>query len=144
MPALSQNLTFTVNTSTNTSVIYPNTGTSALIYNGNPVKGDGYFGRSDGLHSVQIKITNFIGRIEIQGSLSTSPGNNDWFNANLDSTRTYVDTTGLVREESFSFVNYTTATSTIIAFNIRGNFVWLRARLSNFTQGTLDYIKYNY
>lgn len=144
MPALSQNLTFTINNSTTTSVIYPNTGTSALTYSGDKVKGDGYFGRSDGLHSVQIKVTNFIGRIEIQGTLSTDPGNNDWFSANLDSTRTYVDTTGLVREESFASINYTTSTSAIVAFNLRGNFVWLRGRLSNFTQGTLDFIKYNY
>lgn len=144
MPALSQNLTFTVNTSTNTSLIYPNTGTTALTYTSNKSKGDGYYGRSDGLHSIQIKVTNFVGKIEIQGTLNVDPGSSDWFGVNLDSNRNYVDTTGLVKEESVQFVNYTTVTSTIVGFNLRGNFVWLRSKVSNFTQGTVDYIKYNY
>jgi len=144
MPALSQNLTFTINTTTNTSVIYPNTGTSALTYSSNKARGDGFYGRSDGLHSVQIKVTNFVGKIEIQGTLSLDPQSSDWFGVSLDSNRNYVDTTGLVKEESVNFVNYTTATSTIVGYNLKGNFVWLRSKISNFTQGTVDYIKYNY
>lgn len=144
MPALSQNLTFIVNNNTTTSVIYPNTGTSALTYTSDKVKGDGYFGRSDGLHSVQIKVTNFIGKVEIQGTLSVDPGSSDWFTVDLDSFRQYVDTTGLVRKETLAFLNYTTSTTTILGFNLNGNFVWLRSKISNFTQGTVDYIKYNY
>ena len=43
------------------------------------VKGDGYFGRSDGLHTVQINLTEFSGEIAIQGSLAIEPTDEDWF-----------------------------------------------------------------
>ncbi|MGA1049504.1 MAG: hypothetical protein ACO3UU_15985 [Minisyncoccia bacterium] len=57
MPALSQNLTFTINSATNVQPVYPNTETSALTYYSNPVKGEGYFNTSDGIHTVQFQIS---------------------------------------------------------------------------------------
>lgn len=144
MPALSQNLTFTANNTSTVAVNYPNTGTTALTFLSDKVKGDGYFGNSDGFHSVQIQTTNFIGKVELQGSLSIDPESTDWFSINLDSNRKYVDTTGLLKEESVSYVSYSTATTTVVGYNFKGNFVWVRGKISNFTQGSINFIKYNY
>ncbi len=134
MSALSQSLTFTVNSSTSTSLVYPNTGTTALAYSSNPIKGDGYFGNSDGLHTVQVKLTNFRGSVAIQGTLATSPSETDWFNVRLD------DGSG----NTISSINLNTATSTVNCYNFTGNFVWVRANVSNWTVGTVNLIQINH
>lgn len=134
MPALSQSLTFTVNSSTSASLVYPNTGTTALEYSSNPVKGDGYFGNSDGLHTVQVRLTNFNGSVAVQGTLATNPTENDWFDMRLDagdgSTVTSID--------------YNTATSAISCYNFTGNIVWVRANVNNWTAGTVNSIQVNH
>jgi len=43
------------------------------------VKGDSYYGYSDGLHSVQVVYEQFIGRVRIQATLSLEPSSTDWF-----------------------------------------------------------------
>ena len=50
---------------------------------GEKAKGDAYFGQSDGLHTVMIELNEFIGTVKIQGSLETTPGDNDWFDLEL-------------------------------------------------------------
>lgn len=143
MPAQSQSLTFTVNSTSSVTVNYPNTGTGALTLVSNKVKGDGYYGGSDGNHTVQIQITNFVGRLEIQASLSSEPTANDWFPVAFSSTLG-VDTTGLVGSTSTSVVLYNTATTNIKSYNFTGNFVWVRGKISDFTEGSVNAIKYNH
>ena len=47
---------------------------------GEKFKGDGYYGRSDGFHTVQYNITGFIGTVNVQATLATSPTvDSDWF-----------------------------------------------------------------
>jgi len=80
------------------------------------VKGDGYYSQPDGVHTVAYQVVNrgdstddFIGTIKMQGSLATTPTENDWF-----------DIAG---------TTYTSDQSTTIAtFNFTGNFVWVRAK----------------
>ena len=72
--------------STNSETIIPSTsrtlhGSASLT--GNPYKGDGFYGRSDGLHTVQASVTGFIGRISIQGTLEINPTESDWFTVEL-------------------------------------------------------------
>lgn len=134
MPALSQSVTFTINSSTSASISYPNTGTTALSYSSNPIKGDGYFGNSDGLHTVQINLTNFVGSVAVQGTLSTDPAENDWFNMRLD------DGTG----STSTSINYNISTSTVNCYNFIGNIVWVRAKISNWTSGTVNGIQINH
>jgi hypothetical protein len=144
MPSLSQSLTFIVNSSTTVVLDYPNTGTTALVYASNPIKGDGYFGGSDGFHTVQIDINQFIGTLEMQGSLASSPQDSDWFSIELGTNTMSVDTTGLLTEENISNVEYTTATTNIKSYNFTGNYVWIRAKVSDWTDGTVNSIKYNH
>jgi hypothetical protein len=134
MPALSQSLTFTINSSTSASLVYPNTGTTALEYSSNPVKGDGYFGGSDGLHTAQVRLTNFRGSVAVQGTLSTTPLENDWFNVLLDNGS----------GTTISSLDLNTATSSVSCYNFTGNFVWVRANISNWTVGTVNSIQVNH
>lgn len=144
MPALSQSLTFTVNNTSTVVLNYPNTGTGALVYSSDPIKGDGYFGRSDGVHTVQIQLTDFAGKIEIQGTLASIPTEEDWFTVDLGTGNSSVDTTGLLKEENITFVSYFTFTTNIKSYNFTGNYVWVRAKVSEWTNGTVNSIKINH
>jgi hypothetical protein len=151
MPALSQNLTFPItngSTTTNSvSVSYPNTGTTALIYTSNRVKGDGYFGGSDGVHTVFWSVAEFVGTIKIQGTLASEPNELDWVTINLSESGGRkapftMDTTGLVSERVID-TRYPLSTTLSKSYNFTGNFVWIRARISEFEQGVVNNISIN-
>lgn len=134
MPALSQSLKFrpshqVVNTTT-TAVVYPNTGTDTLVYLSDKVKGDGYYGNSDGVHTVMyVATTNFVGTMTMQATLATDPVESDWFTVS-NTAKTY------------TLLNVRT-TSTADCYNFTGNFVWVRGRVS-IDSGSVQYIQYNH
>lgn len=147
MPALSQNLTFKINNGTTTSVSYPNTGTTALIYASDPIKGDGYFSGSNGVHTVFWSVAQFIGTIEIQGTLASDPNELDWVKIELEepggrSPPYTIDTTGLVSGGNLQ-TRYILSTTLSKSYNFTGNFVWIRARIREFTQGVVNIISIN-
>lgn len=109
-----------------------------------PFKGDGFYGRSDGLHTVQINLNGFIGRIEIQATLEVNPSESDWFTVELGTGAMSVDTTGLIAEQNITFVDYETSTTNTKTYNFIGNFVWIRAKVSGWTDGTINSIKLNH
>jgi hypothetical protein len=130
MPALSQSLSFTIGTSTTVVVTYPNTGTTTLVYKSERVKGDGYFGGSDGLHTVMYTAhPTFVGTLTVQATLASEPVEADWFNV-YGTTSTYrlVDTR---------------STSTVDLYNFTGNFVWVRGYIS-IDQGSVSSFRYNH
>ena len=89
------------------------------------VKGDAYFGATDGLHTVMINLAGFIGTIKIQGSLADDPAETDWFDAQLNDGELNVDTTGKVTEIVVDSITYALAETSIKVYNTTGNFVWL-------------------
>ena len=97
---------------------------------GEKYRGDGYYGRSDGFHTIQYNVAGFIGRIDIQASLAIDPAEGDWFT---------VSTASLVSTDSSNQFN----TGSFI-YNFTGNYVWIRARVSNWTDGTVNDIKLNH
>jgi len=107
------------------------------------VKGDAYFGQSDGLHTVVVNITGFTGTIKIQGSLETTPGDNDWFDIELGTDDFVVDTSGLVTKQAAESLVYNIAETSMKSYNAVGNFVWLRANISNWQSGTISSIEMN-
>lgn len=120
MPALSQSLIFPVtngNTTTNSVLVdYPNTGTSTMSYTSQRIKGDGYFGSGDGVHTVAYSATKFFqGTITMQATLASAPVEADWFDV-VGPTLTY---------NEFD----TRTTSTVDIFNFSGNFVWVRGHI---------------
>jgi len=133
MPALSQPLEFiNYNNTASVQVVYPlftNTNTTLVYYSGR-VQGDGYYGSSDGFHTVAITASNdFIGTATIQASLATSPSDSDWFNV-TDATVTY------------TAMNERT-TATVDCFNFTGNFVWVRGCVQ-IESGAVESILYNH
>ena len=88
-------------------------------------KGDGYYSQPDGIHTIAYKVnTTLTGSIKIQGTLTSSPTEDDWF--------TISDTT------------FTADQSTTIAtYNFTGNFVWVRAKATSVTAGTITSILLN-
>jgi hypothetical protein len=113
---------------------------------GEKFKGDGFYGRGDGIHTVQFELTNFIGDIAIEGSLANTPSDTDWVTIPVGTGDRYsVDTTGLVSKiPALKILSYYTSTTTVKTYNFVGNFVWIRANISNWTHGTINRILLNH
>lgn len=116
----------------------------ATTVTGEKYKGDGYYGRSDGFHTVQVSLTGFIGTIQMQGTLAVDPAEADWFTVELGTGTMSVDTTGALAEQNITAVEYTENTTNVKSYNFTGNYVWVRAKISNWTDGTVNSIKLNH
>ena len=110
---------------------------------GGKYKGDGYYGRSDGLHTVQIDLNGFLGNIEMQGTLAVDPTEDDWFTVRLGSGQT-IDTTGKLVSATTSKLIYSDNETSSETYNFTGNYVWVRVYVSNWTDGTVNSIKLNH
>lgn len=93
---------------------------------GEKFKGDGYYGRSDGFHTIQYTVTGFRGAIEIQATLAIDPAEEDWFQ---------VSYTDLVVDGADTYSAFQ---------NFVGNYVWVRAHISDWTDGTVNSIQLNH
>ena len=134
----SNNSTFTVKTETSaneliveeivttetsegsTTVTLDNTG-----FVSEKTKGDGYYSQPDGVHTVAYQVNSTMtGSIKMQGSLATTPTEDDYF-----------DITG---------TTFTADQSTLISTaNFTGNFVWVRAKATSVTAGTISSVLIN-
>jgi hypothetical protein len=88
-------------------------------------KGDGYYSQPDGVHTVSYKVNSTMtGSIKMQGTLATTPTEDDWF-----------DITGSI---------FTADQSTLISTaNFTGNYVWVRAKATSVTAGTISSVLIN-
>jgi len=97
-------------------------GSTVTTVVGSAFKGDGYYGRSDGVHTVQYDLNGVTGDIIIQATLAIDPADADWFNVH----------------------SYTAAQETTVRYtNFTGNFVWIRAKII-ITDGTVNSIRLNH
>ena len=94
-------------------------------------KGDGYYSQGDGTHTVVFNLTNrgdstddFNGTVKMQGSLATTPTEDDWFD---------------ISGSTFT----TDQSTTISSANFTGNFVWVRAKATAITAGSITQILLN-
>jgi hypothetical protein len=94
-------------------------------------KGDGYYGRSDGLHTVQYNLTGFRGTVSIQASLAVEPVDQDWFTVYSNTYELSGNQSDSTLEKLSNLVNFT------------GNYVWIRARIE-YTDGTVNSIILNH
>ena len=88
------------------------TNQNELNYTGPAIKGDGYYGFADGLHTASFHVRNFTGRIWLQATLVEEPTDNDWFNIQLTVATPYIEFDGATDCRGSTFT---------------GNFVWVRA-----------------
>ena len=107
MATFSENFSFNIDSSETVQLIHPSDSTT-LEYTSEKLRGDGYYGRSDGFHTVQVHVTGFIGRVQVQGTLEPNPAEQDWFavsltNPNLTDYTYTVDTTGLIKKVDPTF-----------------------------------------
>jgi hypothetical protein len=88
-------------------------------------KGDGYYSQVDGVHTVSYQVSILMtGSIKMQGSLATTPTEDDYF-----------DIAG---------TTFTADQSTLISTaNFTGNFVWVRAKATSVTGGTISSVLLN-
>jgi len=94
---------------------------------GDKFKGDGFYGRSDGIHTVQYAITDFVGTVYIQATLAAEPVDADWFT---------------VYEQTYPLDNENSTTRSNID-NFTGNYVWVRAKVV-YSAGTVNRILLNH
>ena len=104
-----------------TQNVHPGDSTPQTVV-GEAFKGDGYYGRADGFHTVQYNVVDFNGTIKMQGTLATTPVDADWG-----------DIAGT--EESGSGNSYFK--------NFTGNFVFVSAYVT-YTAGTVTSILLNH
>ena len=130
------NKTFTVKSATSSQVIVEEEVTTeaagasfTLDYVGfvtDKNKGDGYYSQVDGVHTVAYHVNSTMtGSIKMQGSLATTPTEDDWFD--ISGTTFTADQSTLVDSKNFT-----------------GNFVWVRAKCTGMTAGSVSKILYNH
>ena len=137
MPAVSEIL---LNSQT-----HPYLNSDPIIVTGDKFKGDGYYGWGDGIHTIEVELTGFVGNIALQATLATDPTEDDWFSVPLTADSFYIDTSGaLVKLIAPSLIEYTSPTTSVKIYNITGNFVWVRAMIDNWTAGTINRILFNH
>lgn len=78
------------------------------------VVGEPFRVRGGFIHTVQIVLSNFVGKVSIEATLATNPTEEDWFPVMLGNERN---------------IEYKLNTTKTVGFTVRGNFVWVRARV---------------
>jgi len=106
---------------------------STQTYTGDAVKANGYYGNADGKHTVQFSLTGFIGKVRIEATLATAPTASDWCTVELGNSSTNI-----------TYLEYNEVTTTNVSYNFTGNFVWVRAYVYDWTDGTVNSIRVNY
>ena len=90
-------------------------------------KGDGYYSQPDGVHTVAYQVAsdfNADATIKMQGTLATTPTEDDWFD--------------------IANTTFTADTSTVTSsYNFTGNYVWVRSKTQLLTAGTVNSILLN-
>jgi len=95
-----------------------------------PVRGDGYYGRADGFHTVQYNLTGFVGNLYLQATLALDPVESDWFT--VYSSSYDLQSTPGVSENKNNLTNFT------------GNYVYIRVKVDNWSAGTIESVYLNH
>jgi hypothetical protein len=93
------------------------------------VKGAGYYGTTNAMHTVVYSTTNnWTGQMKVQATLASDPTEKDWFDVK---GTTYGSMTTPILDQA-------------TAINFTGNFVWVRAVIIGFTSGQINRVLYNH
>jgi len=110
----------TTSTTILTQQTHPGNGETITV-TGDMFKGDGFYGRSDGLHSIQCSVDGLSGSVYIQATLAVEPLEEDWFTV-----------------YTYTVINQTDS----VIQNFTGNYVWVRPKLI-YTNGSVTSITMN-
>lgn len=92
-----------------------------------------YLGNRD-LQTVNVKLNQVVGNIVVQATLASEPSVNDWFNVYTLVANANAPANTAPQLSSNASV-YT---------NIEGNFVYMRAKIEDFQNGTVNFVKLSY
>jgi hypothetical protein len=90
---------------------------SHYTFTGEAVRADSWWGYTDGLHTVQLKVHNFKGSFSLEATLSLTPGEDDWFKIDVS------DGLNNLKIADFDFFTGSKA------YTFIGNFTYLRGVL---------------
>ena len=85
------------------------------------VKGDSYYGYTDGFHTIQVIYNQFVGRLRLQATLSLDPTESDWFDVVPSNT---LGTS--FNEAGFVQFNANDPAAGSEAYSFSGNFTFIR------------------
>ena len=108
-----------------TAYVNPGNGSPYTVTGNSQPAGAYYLGNKD-LQTVNINLTNCTGNITIEASLATTPTSTDWF-------KVYE----LVADSNAN------ANSSMYT-NIEGSYVYMRAKVEDFSQGVVNFVKLSY
>lgn len=111
-----------------------NTGTRWNVI-GEPIRADAYYGYTDGLHTVQVVYSNFVGGFGIQATLALHPEPEDWFWIKLNPTGDVNSPFIPYPRDPLAPTGANGGDTGSEAFTCIGNFVFIRAVVSR------DYIQ---
>lgn len=103
---------------------------------GDKIRAASYFGRNNGLHTISVTYSNFVGEFKIQATLSLTPTENDWFDINLQSKNADIGTSIRFPLDPANPTGRN-GDSGIMAFTFLGQFTYLRAVLNRDYLGTI-------
>ena len=98
---------------------------SSLFFVGTPVKAANFYQGLGNLQTVVIRVSDFQGIIKLQATLESNPSEALWFDT-----------------DEFGDPFY--SSTGVFTFSIRGNFVWMRPEVIDFTSGTIESITIGY
>lgn len=152
MPSISKSFKFIVetgvtSTGTSAAVAYPIwysvLSTATQYATSMPTEGAGYYGTTNGLHSLVISTTpSFLGTATLQATLATTPVEGDWFNI-VDGKFEYTTTSSGYVPSLLLDMNPQQPDIRTDSLNFTGQFTWLRAKVE-IDQGAVTSINYNY
>ena len=91
------------------------------------VKGDSYYGYTDGIHTMQVMYSNFVGRFHIQATLAVVPTDSDWFDVIVDSSSGLHAGSTAWNDAGYVQFNADSPGNKSEAYTFKGNFTWIRA-----------------
>ena len=119
---------------------------------GDKIRGAGWYGRTNGLHTVAIRVANFQGRLAVEASIATDPGEDDWYSV-LPSAVAYIQ----YPRAGYVVPPNAGGETSVFGFNFSTNAVWLRASVDRsylipsistplqiMPFGTISYVLVNY
>jgi hypothetical protein len=101
------------------------TGTDMNKYS-DTVKGDSYYGYTDGIHTIQVVYSNYVGRFSIQATLSLTPTDNDWFDVVVDPTEGLYAGSAAWNDAGYIQFNANAPGTKSEAYTFKGNFAYIR------------------
>lgn len=106
------------------SITIMDTTESAMNQFSETVKGDSYYGYTDGLHTIQTIYNEYIGRLRIQATLSLEPADSDWFDIIPETT-----TGRRFNEAGYIQFNADAPRTGSEAYTFQGNFTYIRVHM---------------